>query len=48
MKLMWVCNMMPSAVRKAATGKEGSANWLDHALSDLREQGMSIRILCRG
>ena len=48
MKLMWVCNMMPSAVRKAATGKEGSANWLDHALSDLREQGMNIRILCRG
>lgn len=48
MKLMWVCNMMPSAVCEAATGKEGSANWLDHALSDLREQGMSIRILCRG
>ena len=48
MKLMWVCNMMPGAVCEAATGKEGSANWLDHALSDLREQGMSIRILCRG
>ena len=48
MKLMWVCNMMPSAVRKAATGKEGSANWLDHALSDLRGRGLNIRILCRG
>ena len=47
MKLMWVCNMMPSDVRKAATGKEGSANWLDHALSDLRERGLCIRILCR-
>ena len=48
MKLMWVCNMMPSAVRKAATGKEGSANWLDHVLSDLRGRGLNIRILCRG
>jgi len=48
MKLMWVCNMMPGAVQERVHGKAGSANWLDHALSDLRKEEHAIRVLCRG
>lgn len=48
MKLMWVCNMKPGEIQKALTGKEGSANWLDHVLTDLAGSGNKLHVLCRG
>ena len=49
MKLLWLCNNAPGVVRTALTGKpEGEVNWLDHVLSDLRQQGVTLRILYRG
>lgn len=49
MKLLWLCNMVPGAVKKAITGKEGNGLWVDHVLQDLRRQeDLTIRILCPG
>jgi len=47
MKLLWLCNMVPGAVKKAITGKEGNGLWVDHVLQDLRQlEDLEIRILC--
>ena len=47
MKLLWLCNMVPGAVKKAMTGKDGNGLWTDHVLQDLRRQeDLTIRILC--
>lgn len=49
MKLLWLCNMMPGAVKETVSGKAGSGGlWVDHVLSDLRKQPLSIHILCPG
>ncbi len=47
MKLLWLCNMVPGAVKKAITGKEGNGLWVDHVLQDLRSrEDLIIRIYC--
>ena len=47
MKLLWLCNMMPGAVKEVITGKEGNGLWVDHVLQDLRQQeDLVIRIFC--
>ena len=47
MKLLWLCNMIPGAVKKEITGKDGNGLWVDHVLQDLRRQeDLEIRILC--
>ena len=44
MKVLWLCNNAPGAVRSALSGKqESQVNWLDHVLRDLRERGRSVR-----
>lgn len=43
MKLLWLCNIMPSAVKGGSGGL-----WVDHVLEDLRKLNMEIRILCPG
>ena len=49
MKLMWLCNLAPGAVRQAMTGTKSSGLWMDHVLSDLRRQDdLTIRILAPG
>ena len=49
MKVLWLCNNAPGAVRSARSGKpESQVNWLDHVLHDLRAQGVTLRILYRG
>ena len=49
MKLLWLCNSIPGVIRAHKTGKAaGAVNWVDHVLSDLRQQGHELRILCRG
>lgn len=47
MKLLWLCNMVPSAIREKMTGKTGSGLWVDHVLQDIRsEESVLLRVLC--
>ena len=48
MKLLWVCNMVPGEIRAKVSGGSGSAYWVDHVLSGIRERKIPLRILCRG
>lgn len=48
MKLLWLCNMVPSCVQETISGKKGGGLWVDHVLSDLRCRQIHIRILCPG
>lgn len=48
MKVLWVCNTVPGDVQRAVSGKAGSAFWIDHVLSDVRQQGLTLHVLCRG
>lgn len=49
MKLLWLCNMMPGKVREKISGNAVSGGlWVDHVLAGLRQQGLSIHILCPG
>lgn len=49
MKLMWLCNLAPGAIREAITGKKSSGLWMDHVLSDLRNQeNVTLQVLCPG
>ena len=49
MKLLWLCNNAPGAVRSHISGKpQSGVNWVDHVLSGLRQQGFTIRVLYRG
>lgn len=49
MKLLWLCNNAPGAVRAHISGNpSGGVNWVDHVLSGLRSQGFTVRILYRG
>jgi len=49
MKLLWLCNNAPGAVRAHISGKpSGGVNWVDHVLSGLRGQGFTVRVLYRG
>ena len=49
MRLMWLCNLIPGAIRQAVDGTGGSGLWMDHVLSDLRKDPtLEIRVLCRG
>lgn len=48
MKLLWLCNIAPSAVQEKISGNAVGGLWLDHVLADMRQQDFTIRILCRG
>lgn len=49
MKLLWLCNCGPGVLLSHMTGKErGAVNWVDHVLSDLRKQNVTLRILFPG
>ena len=49
MKLLMLCNNAPGVVRGHISGtNSGGINWVDHVLSGLRQQGVTIRILFRG
>jgi len=48
-KLMWLCNVAPGAIREAITGHKSSGLWTDHVLNDLRNQeDYFLYILCPG
>lgn len=49
MRLLWLCNNAPGAVRSHISGKpQSGVNWVDHVLSGLRKQGFTVRVLYRG
>lgn len=48
MKLLWLCNMPPSAVQEQISGTAAGGLWVDHVLAGLRTQDMTIRILSPG
>jgi len=48
MKLLWLCNMPPSAVQEKISGIAAGGLWVDHVLTGLRRQDMTIRILSPG
>lgn len=45
MKILWLCNMAPGAIRAATGGRDRGALWMDHVFCDLRKLGMPIRVL---
>ena len=48
MKIVWLCNMTPSAVNQSRGGGGGGL-WLDHVLEDIRVQkDITLRLLCPG
>lgn len=49
MKLLMLCNNAPGVVRGHISGTDaGGINWVDHVLSGLRQQGVTVQILFRG
>lgn len=49
MRLLWLCNMIPGKVKEKLSGETVSGGlWVDHVLSGLRQQNLTIRILCPG
>ncbi len=49
MKLLWLCNNAPGVIRGHITGTQsGGVNWVDHVLSGLWQQGVTVRVLFRG
>ena len=48
MKVLWLCNIIPGAVRAHMGGSNDGGMWTDHVLSDLRQQKLTMLLLCRG
>ena len=49
MKLLWLCNRMPGAVKEYLDGKAGAGGlWVDHVLEGLRQQGFTMHLLAPG
>lgn len=49
MKILWLCNTIPSAVRRALGGSPADGMWMEHVLSDIRRLGgIDLRLLCPG
>jgi glycosyltransferase involved in cell wall biosynthesis len=45
MKLLWLCNMAPSAVQEKLSGKREGGMWIDRVLAGLRLSNCTIRVL---
>ena len=49
MRVIWLCNMIPSAVSQKMGKTAGGGLWVDHVLEDIRTQGqVSLLLLCPG
>ena len=47
MKLLWLCNIAPGAVKEKIGGKRGDGLWTDHVLAALQNQrALTVRVLC--
>lgn len=48
MKVLWLCNLIPGAVRQQL-GLTGGGLWMDHVLADLRQRdGIVLHLTCMG
>lgn len=48
MKLLWLCNMVPGAVRECLGGNSDGGLWVDHVLADIRSmEEIDLHICCR-
>ena len=45
MKVLWLCNMAPGAIRAVAGGEDRGALWMDHVFDDLRAHDLAMRVL---
>ena len=49
MRLLWLCNIAPGAVKEKLYGGASIGGlWIDHVLSDLMKEDLELRILCPG
>ncbi len=49
MRLLWLCHMVPGAIREAMGANPGSGLWMDHVLDDLRTQpDITLQVLSLG
>ncbi|MDO5152006.1 MAG: glycosyltransferase family 4 protein [Eubacteriales bacterium] len=49
MRLLWLCNMVPGKIKEKLSAEAASGGlWVDHVLSGLRRQGLTIHVLCPG
>lgn len=49
MKVLWLCNTIPGAIRAVLGGSGVGGTWTDHVLADLRQRGdISLLLLCPG
>ena len=48
MRLLWLCNIVPTAIAQKHGVSAGNGLWLDNMLQELRNQGHFLHILCRG
>lgn len=48
MRILWLCNMVPGAVRASLGGSRDGGLWIDHVLEDLRRQDVAMLLLCLG
>ena len=45
MRIMWLCNMAPAAIRTVTGGADRGALWMDHVFDDLRAHALTLRVL---
>ncbi len=45
MRVMWLCNMAPAAIRSVTGGADRGALWMDHVFDDLRTHALPMRVL---
>ena len=48
MRILWVSNMMPGALRQVLGNPPGWGLWMDHVLSGIRQKDVTLRLLCPG
>lgn len=48
MRLLWLCNIVPTAIAQKHGASSGNGLWLDNMLQELRNRGHVLHILCRG
>lgn len=45
MKILWLCNMAPGAIREVIGRENRGALWMDHVFHDLKKMNFSVRVL---
>lgn len=49
MRVLWLCNIAPGAVKEKLYGSAANGGlWIDHVLTDLMTEDVELRVLCPG